>query len=106
MLKTELATQVARATQLSPRQASECVASFIEHITNALARGEKMSLVGFGSFNLKHVAKRTGLNPQTGEAMTIAAHNTVVFKPSAQLRAQVNQSNTALKNIQTPHSGN
>lgn len=80
MLKTDLVSAVAEQTGLKHRQANECVASFIEQITNALARGESVNLVGFGRFSLKHVHKRSGRNPQTGEPITIAAHNTATFK--------------------------
>lgn len=90
MLKTELVALVAENAGLTSRQASECVASFIEQITNALARGEKVSLIGFGSFEIKHVAARAGRNPQSGEAITIAAHNSPGFKAGSALKVAIN----------------
>lgn len=90
MLKTELVAVVAESADLTARQAAEVVDSVIEQLTNAMARGEKVSLIGFGSFAIKHVAKRSGRNPQTGEAITIAARNTPVFKPGSQLKSAVN----------------
>lgn len=89
MLKTELVAKVAAAANLTQRQASECVDSFVEQITNALARGEQVALVGFGRFSIRHVAARQGRNPKTGEAMTIAQHNTPSFKPGSQFKAAI-----------------
>ena len=90
MLKTELVADIAQATGLPTRQAAEVVDSFTEQLTNAMARGEKVSLVGFGSFAIKHVAARTGRNPQTGDAIQIAAHNSPVFKAGSKLKEAVN----------------
>ncbi|MDZ7923501.1 MAG: HU family DNA-binding protein [Marinagarivorans sp.] len=89
MLKTDLVTIVAQQTGLNQRQASECVASFIEQITNALARGESVNLMGFGRFSLKHTAKRQGRHPKTGETITIAAHNGAAFKAGTAFKLAV-----------------
>ncbi len=89
MLKTDLVVLVATQTGLNQRQASECVASFIEQITNALARGEAVNLIGFGRFSLKHVPKRQGRHPQTGVALTIAAHNTAAFKAGSAFKLAI-----------------
>ena len=93
MLKTELVAKVAEDASLTARQASEVVDSFTEQLTNAVARGEKVTLIGFGSFAIKHVAARNGRNPRTGEAMTIPAHNSPVFKAGSQLKSAVNTVN-------------
>ncbi len=90
MLKTELVALIAERVGLTQRQASECVASFVEQVTNALARGEKVSLVGFGSFAIKHTAKRAGRNPQTGEVISISARNTPGFKAGSALKLTIN----------------
>ena len=90
MLKTELVALVAENVGLTQREASECVASFVEQVTNALARGEKVSLIGFGSFAIKHSAKRSGRNPQTGETIVISARNTPAFKAGSALKLAVN----------------
>ncbi|HEY7772683.1 MAG TPA: HU family DNA-binding protein [Marinagarivorans sp.] len=89
MLKTELVAKVANAADLTPRQANECVDSFVEQVTNALARGEQVALVGFGRFAIKHVAARQGRNPQTGQPLTIAARNSPTFKPGSQFKSAV-----------------
>ena len=95
MLKTELVGRVSEEAGLSQRQANECLASFVEQITNALARGEKVRLLDFGTFSIKHKAQRQGRNPSTGEQITVRAHNTPHFRPSSALktaltRGQVN----------------
>lgn len=89
MLKTELTEVVKDTTGLTSRQANEVIASFIEQVTNALARGERVSLAGFGNFSIKHVNARQGRNPRTGEAMMIAARNTPVFKPAGLMKEAV-----------------
>ncbi len=90
MNRSDIVNAVKEATDLSSRQADEAVASTFEHIANALARGESLSLVGFGSFVVRARAERAGRNPQTGEAITIAASNSVGFKPGKGLKDSVN----------------
>jgi DNA-binding protein HU-beta len=90
MRKSDLVAAVASTTGLSQRQADEAVSAFVEHVTNALSRGDSLSLVGFGSFSVQHKAARTGRHPQTGEAMQIAASNRVSFKPGKALKDAVN----------------
>ncbi|WP_185233595.1 HU family DNA-binding protein [Teredinibacter franksiae] len=91
MRKTDLIQTVAKAANLSSREADDAVSSLFEQITNALARNESISLVGFGSFTPKKRAARTGKNPQTGETLHIPEKRQVQFKPSAKLRALVDQ---------------
>ncbi len=90
MNKSDIVAAVKEAADLTSAQADEAVASTFEHITNALARGESLSLVGFGSFVVRARAARAGRNPQTGEAIAIAASNSVGFKPGKALKEQVN----------------
>lgn len=90
MKKSDLVSAVADAADLSNRQADDAVASAFEHITNALARGESLSLVGFGSFTVKTRAARTGRNPQTGEPMEIPESRQVGFKAGKSLKDSVN----------------
>lgn len=90
MNKSDIVTAVKEAAELSTAQADEAVASAFEHITNALARGDSISLVGFGSFVVRPRAARAGRNPQTGEAIAIAASNNVGFKPGKGLKELVN----------------
>ena len=89
MRKPDLVSAVQNATGLSPREADEAVSSAIEHITNALARGESFSLLGFGSFTVKTRAARQGRNPQTGEPMEIAESRQVSFKAGKGLRDSI-----------------
>ena len=90
MLKTELVSAIKSTTGLNQRQSSEVVDSFIEQITNALARGERVNLIGFGSFSIKHAKARQGRNPQTGEPLLIKAHNVPVFKAGSQFKQLTN----------------
>ena len=62
----------------------------LEHMGEALAKGEKVDLRGFGSFSSKDKKARTGRNPKTGEPIEIAARKAVGFKPSKELAAKVN----------------
>jgi len=86
MRKTELVDAVASNANLSPRQADDVVSCLFEQITNALARGESIGLVGFGAFSLTQRAARTGINPQTGERIQIPAKKHVGFKPGRKLK--------------------
>lgn len=99
MKKSTLVAHVINHAGLNSRQANECVASFVEQITNALARGEKVNLLGFGSFTLKHTAKREGRNPQTGEVLSIAAHNKVSFKAGEKFKRAVQLQQATQKGI-------
>src|SRR5690606_24417798 len=90
MHKTDLVIRVAEQTDLSREKADTAVSAIIEHITNALSRNEAVSLIGFGSFTRTQRRARTGRNPQTGEAIDIAASNGVLFKPGKALKDAVN----------------
>ncbi|WNO09275.1 HU family DNA-binding protein [Teredinibacter sp. KSP-S5-2] len=86
MHKTELVAVVAEYLGISHRESDNIIASTLEHMTDALARGESVNLIGFGAFSVKSRAERKGRNPKTGEDITIAAHNQVVFKPGKALK--------------------
>lgn len=90
MRKSDLVDAVADIADLPERKADDAVSSAIEHITNALARGDSLSLVGFGSFSVKTRAARTGRNPQTGEEIQIAASKQVLFKPGKAFKEHIN----------------
>lgn len=90
MRKSDLVAAVASTAGLSQRQADEAVSAFVEHVTNALSRGDSLSLVGFGSFAVQQRSARTGRHPQTGEAVQIAASKRVSFKPGKALKDAVN----------------
>ena len=89
MHKKELAAQVAQQLEISQDKASDLVSQLFEQMTLALSRGEAVSLPGFGSFSVRHRAARTGRSPKTGEAIEIAASNTVGFKPGKALKDTV-----------------
>lgn len=89
MRKADLVKAVEDIADLSPRQADDAVSSTFEQITNALARGDSLNLVGFGSFLVKARAARTGRHPKTGEAIEIAASNQIGFKPGKGLKDSV-----------------
>lgn len=80
MNKTELVNSVATKAELSKKDAEAAVSAVIESITEALADGDKVALVGFGTFDVKTRAARTGLNPRTKEKIQIAASKTPSFK--------------------------
>lgn len=80
MNKTELVASVATKAELSKKDAEAAVSAVIASITEALADGEKVSLVGFGTFEVKERAARTGLNPRTKEKIEIPASKSPAFK--------------------------
>lgn len=91
MTKAELIAVVSERTELTKKDAEKAVAAVIDTITETLANGEKVSLVGFGTFEVKERAERMGHNPQTGEPMPIAASNAPVFKAGTALKTAVNK---------------
>jgi DNA-binding protein HU-alpha len=90
MHKTELTEIVADKTDLPKAKANDVVTDILDTITNALSRNEPVNLIGFGSFTQRHRTARTGRSPKTGEAIQIAASNSVGFKPGKALKDAVN----------------
>ena len=90
MNKAELIDAVASAANLSKADASRAVDAVVETITNALKTGDQVSVVGFGTFSVKHRAERSGRNPRTGDTIKIAASNVPGFKAGKALRDAVN----------------
>lgn len=80
MNKTELVASVATKAEISKKDAEAAVSAVIASITEALADGEKVSLVGFGTFEVKERSARTGLNPRTKEKIEIPASKAPAFK--------------------------
>ena len=80
MNKTELIAEVAKKCGMSKKDAEKAVTTTFDTITEALSQGDKVQLVGFGSFETKHRAERTGRNPKTKESITIAASKVPTFK--------------------------
>ncbi|PFT46227.1 HU family DNA-binding protein [Bacillus cereus] len=89
MNKTELIKHVAEHTELSQKDASVATQAVLDTITEALMNGEKVQLIGFGTFEVRERAARTGRNPQTGEEMQIAASKVPAFKAGKELKAAV-----------------
>ncbi|PGB05974.1 DNA-binding protein [Bacillus toyonensis] len=80
---------VAQNAEISQKEATVVVQTVVESITNALAAGEKVQLIGFGTFEVRERAARTGRNPQTGEEMQIAASKVPAFKAGKELKEAV-----------------
>lgn len=90
MTKLEVATLLRDRTGISQKQAMEAVELFLESIKESLKDGDKVSLVGFGTFYLKTKESRNGRNPRTGEKIKIPAKSVVAFKPGKEFRELVN----------------
>lgn len=90
MNKGELIEAVADAADLSKADATRAVDAVLDGITNALKHGNNVSLVGFGTFSVKHRAARQGRNPRTGETIHISASNVPGFKAGKGLKDAVN----------------
>ena len=86
MNKTELVAAIAEQTQLSRKDAEAALKAFIDVVSEELKKGEKVQLVGFGTFEVSERAAREGRNPATGEAMTIKASKSPKFKAGKALR--------------------
>lgn len=91
MNKMELVAAIAEKTGVTKKSADESLNAFIEVVTDALVKGDKVQLVGFGSFEVRKRAARKGRNPQTGEEMKIAASTVPVFKAGKALKDTVNK---------------
>lgn len=89
MNKTDLVNAVAAATELSKADAAKAVSATVDAITKALADGDKVALVGFGTFSVKERAAREGVNPATGKKIKIAATKVPAFKAGAALKDAV-----------------
>ena len=90
MNKTELVAAVAAKAEISKKDAEAAVTATFDAITAALAEGDKVALVGFGTFAVKERAARTGLNPQTKEKIEIAASKAPSVKAGKALKDAVN----------------
>ncbi|WP_158775137.1 HU family DNA-binding protein [Cobetia sp. L2A1] len=89
MRKPELAAAIAERADLSKDKASQVLNVILDEITHTVAKGDDVSLIGFGSFTVRQRAARTGKNPQTGKPLTIPASKTVAFKPGKSLKDAV-----------------
>ena len=89
MNKTELIAAVAEKAGLSKKDADAAVAAVFDAMTAELKKGEKVQLIGFGTFEVRERAAKQGRNPKTGEAMTIAASKGPAFKAGKALKDAV-----------------
>lgn len=90
MNKAELIEAMASHAGLSKADAKKALEGFTNATTKALKKGDRISLIGFGSFSISKRSARTGRNPQTGKEIQIAAKNVVKFKAGADLSKSVN----------------
>jgi DNA-binding protein HU-beta len=89
MNKAELVAKIAEDAGLSKSQANGALDSFTNAVTKALKAGDKVTLVGFGTFSISKRAARKGRNPQTGEAIKIKAKKVARFKAGKELSAKI-----------------
>jgi DNA-binding protein HU-beta len=89
MNKAELIDAVAKDGKISKKDAAAAVDAMISTVTNALKKGDKVTLVGFGTWEVRKRAARKGVNPRTGEAIKIKATKVVSFKPGAAVKQAV-----------------
>lgn len=90
MNKTELAAIIAEKAELTKKDAEAVLNAIMDSVKEALAKGDKVSLVGFGTFEVRERAAREGKNPRTGDKLTIAACKVPAFKPGKALKDKVN----------------
>lgn len=90
MNKTELIAAVAEKAEISKKDAEKVIKAFTDTVSEELVNGEKIQLVGFGTFEVSERAAREGRNPKTGEVMPIAASKTPKFKAGKALKDMVN----------------
>lgn len=90
MNRTELVAAMAEKSQLSKKDAESALKAFIDVVSEEMQKGEKIQLVGFGTFEVSERAAREGRDPQTGETMTIAASKSPKFKAGKALKDLVN----------------
>lgn len=91
MNKSELVTSMAEKASLTKKDAEAALKAFIESVEEALGNGEKVQLVGFGTFETRERAEREGRNPRTKEVIKIEASTVPVFKAGKELKEKVNK---------------
>ena len=97
MTKADLVEQVADAVgpRVTKRECGLVVDAFLDAVKDALARGDRIELRGFGTFKVRHRKARAGRNPRTGEAVDVPPRDVPVFKPSRLLRSRVDGGSVA-----------
>lgn len=89
MNRAELIAKVAEKAEITKKDADKAVSAVFESIEDALAEGDKVALIGFGTFEVRERAARVGRNPRTGEEITIEATKAPAFKAGKQLKDRV-----------------
>jgi len=87
--KKDLTAEVAETTDLSKKDTEEVINAFLDSVKNSLKKGEKVSIAGFGNFEIRERSARVGRNPRTGESMNIAASKVPAFKAGKELKELV-----------------
>lgn len=90
MTKAELVKQVAASAGLTAEQSKKAIEATVEALKNALVAGDKVQLIGFGTFSVNERPAREGKNPRTGEIIPIAAKKVAKFKAGSELDKQLN----------------
>lgn len=90
MNKTDLTAAIAEKTGLTKKDSEKACTAFIDAVTDALANGDKVSIVGFGTFEVRERAAREGINPATKEKIMIDAVKAPAFKAGKALKERVN----------------
>ena len=89
MTKAELINSVAEKSELSKKNCDKAISAFLDTVADALAKGDKVSLAGFGTFEVRERKARVGINPRTKEKIKIAAAKTPAFKAGKALKDSV-----------------
>ncbi len=90
MNKEELVQEVSKKAKVTQKEAAEIINSFMETVQKAVAKGKKVTLVGFGTFEARKRAARTGRNPQTGKPIKIEAKTAPIFSAGKKFKDLVN----------------
>jgi DNA-binding protein HU-beta len=89
--KADLIEKIAKDAGINKTQADDAINSVLKGVQEALKKGDRVTLVGFGTFSVGHRKARTGRNPQTGKPIKIAAKKVAKFTPGAELKSAVNK---------------
>jgi DNA-binding protein HU-beta len=89
MNKTELINQIAESADISKKAAGDALQGFLMAVTDTMVKGDKLQLIGFGTFSVTERSARTCRNPQTGESMKIPAKKVIMFKVGSKLAEAV-----------------
>ena len=91
MNKADLVDKISGACEISKAQATTAIDTAVDSITSALRKGDRVALIGFGTFSVSQRKARNGRNPQTGATIKIAARKVAKFSPGAELKKAVNK---------------